>query len=77
MKLAEQTQVEEAVEQAEELLIAAEHRRNELMRESEAEAKRRASDITVGASWQARELLDKPSARLREPLRPPTRSVNR
>ena len=52
------TAIEEAAHAAEELLVAAERRRDELWGETEAEALRKAAEITEGASRQVQEQLE-------------------
>ena len=50
--------IEEAAHHAEELLLAAEQQREDHRRESEAEAERKAAEITDGARRQAQELVE-------------------
>jgi vacuolar-type H+-ATPase subunit H len=58
-KLDALTAIEEAAQKAEELLVAAEKRRDELLEKSAEEAERNEAEITEAARRQSRELLER------------------
>ena len=58
-KLDALTAIEEAAQKAEELLVAAEKRRDELLEKSAEEAERQEAEITEAARRQSRELLER------------------
>jgi vacuolar-type H+-ATPase subunit H len=58
VRLGSLAEIEEAVQEAENLLVAAEQRREDFQRESEAEAEGRAAEVTRDAHRRAKELLE-------------------